>query len=42
MVRDDKVFLMTDTIVSKMLEFTEEFFFTETNGDIPKVYNKAR
>ena len=41
MLRDDKVFLMTDTIVSKMLEFTDEFF-TETNSDIPKVYNKAR
>lgn len=42
MLRDDKVSLMTDTIVSKILEFTEKIFFTETNGDILKVYNKAR
>ncbi len=26
MLRDDKVFLMTDTIVSKILEFTEKNF----------------
>ena len=42
MLRDDKVSLMTDIIVSKILEFPEEIFFTETNGDILKVYNKAR
>lgn len=29
MLRDDKVFLMTDTIVSKMLEFTDEFFYRD-------------
>ena len=41
MLRDDKVFLMTDTIVFEMLEFMEKIF-TETNGDILKVYNKVR
>ena len=36
MVRDDKVFLMTDTIVPKMLEFTEGFFLLRQMVTYPK------
>lgn len=36
MLRDDKVFLMTDTIVSEMLEFTEENFLQRQMVTYPK------